>query len=222
MLSANALMTDGHLFQDELHWFAVLCRSRHEKLVSKSLANMGIANFLPTVSEVHYWSDRRKLVDTPLFPGYVFVQIPNLTGVQLRVLKTSGVVRFVGNQQGPLPIPEREISDVQVVLQQKVHCSPYPFLKLGQRVRICGGALDGIEGVLVGRDSDRKLVISIEIIQRSLAVSVYNLDVEPVESHATRGQMIPRLGFESRIGNQQSLRHLETVLQRNCFDAAPE
>ena len=179
-------MTDGHTFQDELHWFAVLCRSRHEKLVATSLSSMGIANFLPTVSEVHYWSDRRKPVDTPLFPGYVFVQIPNSTGAQLRVLKTSGVVRFVGNQQGPLPIPEQEISDVQMVLQQKVHCSPYPFLKLGQRVRICEGALDGIEGVLVGRDSDSKLVISIEIIQRSLAISVYNFDVQPVGGHATQ------------------------------------
>jgi transcription antitermination factor NusG len=173
------------MLQGEPEWYAVLCRSRHEKLVATSLSNMGIANFLPMVSEVHYWSDRRKLVDTPLFPGYVFVQILNSTGAQLRVLKTTGVVRFVGNRQGPLAIPEQEISDVQTVLEQKVHCSPYPFLKLGQRVRICGGALDGIEGVLVGRDSDSKLVISIEIIQRSLAISVYNFDVQPVGGRAT-------------------------------------
>ena len=185
MLRVSDKTAKDNAFQDEPRWYAVLCRSRHEKLVATSLANIGIANFLPIVSEVHYWSDRRKLVDAPLFPGYVFVQIPNSTEAQLRVLKTSGVVRFVGNRQGPLAIPEQEISDVQTVLEQKVHCSPYPFLKLGQRVRICGGALDGIEGVLVGRDSDRKLVISIEIIQRSLAISVYNLDVQPVESRAT-------------------------------------
>jgi hypothetical protein len=72
---------------------------------------------------------------------------------------------------------------VRAVLEEKVECSPYPFLQLGQRVRICGGALDGIEGVFIGRDSASKLVISIELIQRSLTVSVYNLDVEPVEGY---------------------------------------
>jgi transcriptional antiterminator NusG len=180
VLSVSDRTVSDNTVSNEPRWYALLCRSRHEKLVATALSNTGIANLLPTVSEVHYWSDRHKLVDTPLFPGYVFVQIAKATGAQLRVLKTSGVVRFVGNRQGPLAIPEQEISDVQTVLKQKVHCSPYPFLRLGQRVRICGGALDGIEGVLVGRDSDSKLVISIELIQRSLAVSVYNLDVQPV------------------------------------------
>jgi transcription antitermination factor NusG len=116
----------------------------------------------------------------PLFPGYVFVQIPNSAEAQLQVRKMSGVVQFVGNQQGAVPIRDKEINDVKAVLEQRVSYSPYPFLQLGQRVRIRGGAFDGIEGVLVGRDSASKLVISIELIQRSLAVSVYNLDVEPV------------------------------------------
>jgi transcription termination/antitermination protein NusG len=183
---------DVNIPQGDLYWYAVLCRSRHEKVIATSLATSGIANFLPMVSEVHYWSDRHKLVEAPLFPGYVFVQIPNSITAQLCVLKTRGVVRFVGNGQGPLAIPEEEISDVQTVLTQKVSCSPYPFLKLGQRVRICGGALDGIEGLLVGRDSDSKLVISVEIIQRALAISVYNLDIQPVESHATSSNQCHR------------------------------
>jgi transcription antitermination factor NusG len=96
----------------------------------------------------------------------------------------SGVVQFVGNQQGAVPIQDREINDVKAVLEQRVSCSPYPFLQVGQRVRICGGAFDGIEGVLIGRDSASKLVISIELIQRSLAVSIYNFDVEPVGAYA--------------------------------------
>jgi transcription antitermination factor NusG len=110
----------------------------------------------------------------------VFVRIPNSAEAHLRVRKTSGVVQFVGNRQGAVPIQDKEINDVRTVLEERVSCSPYPFLQLGQRVRIRGGAFDGIEGVLVGRDSASKLVISIELIQRSLAVSVYNLDVEPV------------------------------------------
>jgi len=141
---------------------------------------MGVTTFLPLVTEIHRWSDRHKSVDVPLFPGYVFVQIPAEREAQLRVLKTSGVVQFVGNQQGAVPIPDQEIASVHSVLEEKVDCAPYPFLQLGQRVRIRGGSLDGIEGILVRRDSACNLVISIELIQRSLAVSVCNFDVEPV------------------------------------------
>ena len=201
MLSVSDRTVSDNTLPNEQRWYAVVCRSRHEKLVATALSNTGIANLLPTVSEVHYWSDRRKLVETPLFPGYVFVRILDSTQAQLRVVKTSGVVRFVGNSHGPLEIPDKEINDVQAVLDQRTKCSPYPFLRLGQRVRICGGALDGIEGVLVGRDADRKLVISIEIIQRSLAVSVYNFDVEPVESRATRS----RWGLDLNTNDSWSL-----------------
>ena len=181
------------MLRDELCWYAVVSRSRHEKLVATALTNTGITSFLPVVSEMHSWSDRRKLVDVPLFPGYVFVQIPNLPEAKLSVLKTSGVVQFVGNRYGAVSITDKEISDVQTVLAQKLSCSPHPFLQLGQRVRIRGGALDGVEGVLVGRDSDSKLVITIELIQRSLAVSLYNIDVEPI------GSCSARIGADSRV-----------------------
>jgi transcription antitermination factor NusG len=153
-------------------------------MAATALTNTGVTAFLPVVSEMHSWSDRRKVVDVPLFPGYVFVQIPNSAEVKLRVLKTAGVVQFVGNRKGAVPIPDKEINDVRAVLDQKLGCSPYPFLQLGQRVRIRGGSLDGVEGILDRRDSASKLVISIELIQRSLAVSVYNFDVEPVSSCA--------------------------------------
>jgi len=165
----------------KLYWYAVVSRSRHEKIAVAALTSIAVTTFCPFVPEVHHWSDRRKLVDVPLFPGYVFVQIPNSAEAQLHVLKTSGVVQFVGNRQGAVPIEDEEISNVRAVLEQKIGCSPYPFVQLGQRVRIRGGSLDGVEGILVGRDSASKLVISIELIKRSLAVSVYNFDVEPVE-----------------------------------------
>jgi transcription antitermination factor NusG len=145
-----------------------------------ALTNTGITVFLPLVGEMHSWSDRRKLVEVPLFPGYLFVQIPNSAEAKVHVLKASGVVQFVGNRQGAMHIKDEEINNVKTVLEQKLTCSPYPFLRLGQRVRIRGGSLDGVEGILLGRDSDSKLVISIELIQRSLAVSVYNFDVEPI------------------------------------------
>lgn len=164
----------------KLSWYAVLSRSRHEKLAATALNNTGIVSFLPLVKEVHRWSDRRKLVEVPLFPGYVFVQIANSAEAKLQVLKARGVVQFLGNRQGPISIPDKEIDAVHTVLEEKVECSPYPFLQIGRRVRIRGGSLDGIEGILIRHDSSSKLVISIHLIQRSLAVSVYNLDVEPV------------------------------------------
>ena len=142
----------------------------------------------------------------PLFPGYVFVQIPNSPGARLRVLRNSGVVQFVGSRKGAIPIQNKEIADVRVVLEKKISCSPHPFLQLGQHVRIRGGSLDGVEGILVGRDSDSKLVISIELIQRSLAVSVYNFDVEPIGSYAGRmsdSRMEWQPGFNAK--NQPAL-----------------
>jgi transcription antitermination factor NusG len=177
-----------------LSWYAVVSRSRHEKVAATALDHKGIVSFLPIVSEVHHWSDRRKLVEVPLFPGYVFVQIPNSAEAQLQVLKTIGVLQFVGNRQGPVPIPDKEIAAVRAVLEENVACSPYPFLQVGQRVRIRGGSLDGIEGILIERDSASKLVISIELIQRSLAVSIYNFDVEAVGSSEDR----PHPFFETR------------------------
>jgi hypothetical protein len=103
-------------------------------------------------------------------------------------------VQFVGNRQGAVPIQDKEINDVRAVLERRVSFSPYPFLQLGQRVRICGGALDGIEGVLIGRDSASKLVISIELIQRSLALAVYNYDVKPIASCGAAGVVLQQSG----------------------------
>lgn len=196
-----------HEIANELYWYAVFTRSRHEKMAATALTNTGVTTFLPLVNEMHSWSDRRKLVDVPLFPGYVFVQIPKSGEAKLRVLKTAGVVQFVGNRKGAVPIQDKEINDVRAVLDQKLVCSPYPFLQLGQRVRIRGGSLDSVEGILLRRDSASKLVISIELIQRSLAVSVCNFDVEPVTSCAGRmsaDSRIDRLPFNVNVSRPLS------------------
>jgi transcription termination/antitermination protein NusG len=161
-------------------WYAVWTRSRQEKVAAAALRSADIPTFLPLVTEVHRWSDRNKAVTVPMFPSYLFVQIPASSDLHARTLRTPGVVGFVGNHSGPLAIPQQEIDSVRSVLSQRVDCSPYPFLRTGERVRIVGGALDGVEGTLVGRGPEAKLVISIELIQRSLAVSVYDFNVKPV------------------------------------------
>ena len=163
-----------------LSWFAVRTRSKCERKVALQLGEMQINCFLPTVKEVRLWSDRRKVIDTPLFPGYVFVRIPGEDKTRVSVLRTNGVVGFVGIQGQGIPIPDPEIENIQILLSSSVPFEPYPFLRVGQKVRIRGGYLDGIEGILAARNSDRSVVISVDLIQRALAVRVSGFDLEPI------------------------------------------
>ena len=164
-------------------WFAVHTRSRYEKKVAAQLAEKQIDSFLPTLKEVHHWSDRRKVVDQPLFPGYVFVRILADDSMRVSVLRTNGVVGFVGVQGYGIAIPDHEIENIQRVLSSEMQFGVYPFLRIGQRVRIRGGYLDGIEGILVAKNSDQSVVISVELIQRSLSIRVSGFDLEAVGSH---------------------------------------
>lgn len=161
-------------------WFAVHTRSKCEKKVAMQLGEMQINCFLPTVQEVRLWSDRRKVIAQPLFPGYVFVRIPAEDRTRVSVLRTNGVVGFVGIQRQGIPIPDVEIENIQILLSSKVPFEPYPFLRVGQRVRVRGGYLEGVEGILAAKNSDRSVVISVDLIQRSLAVRVAGFDLEPV------------------------------------------
>jgi transcription antitermination factor NusG len=164
----------------EALWYAVSTRSRQEKTAASMLENLEVAHFLPLIEEERHWSDRMQKVTLPLFPGYMFVQIARSCEFQLRVLKVPGIVDFVGNRNGPLAIPESEIEDVRALVSHGAGCSPHPFLEAGDRVRVVRGALAGIEGTLIRRGEQSKLVISVEMIQRAISVSVSISDVEPV------------------------------------------
>jgi transcription antitermination factor NusG len=161
-------------------WYAVHTRARHEKKVAGELERKGITAFLPSACEVRRWSDRRQVIDVPLFPCYVFVHTNLASGPRLGVLKTAGVLRFVGFHQGPVSIPDAQIEAVQVVLKKHLPVSPYGFINVGEKVRIRGGALDGVQGVLTGRNGSRRLIISIDLIQQSMAVVVEGYDIERV------------------------------------------
>lgn len=163
-------------------WYAIVSRARHEKAVAQMLTATGVDNFLPTMISLRRWSDRLKKVEMPLFPGYVFVNLPaGVLEAQTDVLRVAGVARFVGSQGSAAAIPDHEIEGVRALIAGEMDYSPYPFLKAGRRVRIRGGSLDGVEGIFVRHEKDDKVVISIELIQRSVAVSVSNFDIEPVE-----------------------------------------
>jgi transcription antitermination factor NusG len=161
-------------------WYAIQTRCRFERKVAAQLQNKGIETFLPLVKEVHRWSDRRQVIEKPLFPGYNFVRLADSPAQRLRVLQTPGVSGFVLMNGFPIPVLEWQLEDVRRLLANEIACRAYPFLKAGQRVRIRGGCLDGIEGILISENKDHSLVISIESIQRSLAIRIDGYDVEAV------------------------------------------
>jgi transcriptional antiterminator NusG len=162
------------------NWYAVQTRARHERVVAQRLREHGVTTFLPLVTEVHRWSDRRKSVELPLFGCYVFVKVPPTGQDRLRVLRMDGVFKFVGTRGVGTPIAEAQIDAVRTLIGQQVPWSSYPFLQIGQRVRIRGGALDGVEGILLSRNDDNTLVVSVDAIQRSLAVRIQGYDLEPI------------------------------------------
>lgn len=168
--------------QESPQWYAIRTRARHEKRVAHQLQDKGMVTYLPMLSEVHNWSDRRKDVDVPLFSCYSFVRLLHSAEAQLAVLRTPGVVGFLGTPGCASSIPDKQIEDIRTALAHNGACSRYPFLRVGQRVRVRGGSLDGIEGVLVALRDSRSLVISVGPILQSLAIRIEGYQVEIVSA----------------------------------------
>lgn len=167
------------VMQESSNWYAVQTRARNEKVIAERLQEQGLTTFLPLVTEIRTWSDRKKKVVLPLFSCYVFVKLVfGNNEARLRVYRTNGVFGIVSMRGEAIPIPEEQIEALRTVVTQQVSWSMHPFLKIGQRVRIRGGSLEGVEGVLLSRDGDRTLIISVDAIQRSLAVRIEGYDVE--------------------------------------------
>ena len=166
--------------QGELRWYALHTRARHEKAIERRLRDQGMETFVPITTEVHRWSDRKKKVEVPLFSCYVFVRSTLSAEDRRRVYQVESAHGFVGSRGVSLPIPDEQIESLQKVLTQSEPWRSYPFLKAGQRVRIRGGAMDGVEGVFLSENGDHSLIISIDAIQRSMAVRINGYDVEPI------------------------------------------
>jgi transcription antitermination factor NusG len=156
-------------------WYAACTRSNHEKCAATQLEQRSIEHFLPLYESVRKWKDRRKRLEFPLFPGYLFVRIP--LAERLRVLLTPGVVRLVGFDNRPAALPDEEIEALRTVLAHGVHSEPHPYLSVGRRVRITRGALAGMEGMLVRKKGRVRLVLSINLIRQSAMIEVDSADV---------------------------------------------
>ncbi len=164
-------------------WYAAYTYPRHEKRVAEHLAGRAVEFFLPQYETVSRWKDRRVRLTLPLFPGYVFVRIP--LPERLRVLEVPSIVRLVGSNGHPTPLPEDELEKLRNGLSGLLGAEPHPFLVTGRSVRIVRGPLEGLEGILLRRKGQYRLVLSLDLIQRSICVDVDVTDVVPAV-HAGR------------------------------------
>ena len=153
------------------NWYAIYVKSRHEFVAFNELQRKRIEAFLPLIKRISQWKDRRKLIEYPLFPGYVFVQVPDYPGAFLEVLKTRGVVSFIALEPGkPTPAVPEEIVSLKLLIESGNDIDIYPHLKEGTRVRVKNGPLKYAEGVLAKRENEYLFVVNIELLGRSVSV----------------------------------------------------
>ena len=167
-----------------LPWFAVQVKSTHEKRVTSLLQYQTYECFLPLYTSRRRWSDRIKRVKLPLFPGYVFSRFTPVD--RIPILKTPSVISIVGIGAIPTPIDECEIAAIQRAVASGFGLSPHPFLQVGQRVRINGGSLCGLEGLIADVRKRDHLILSVTLLQRSVAVEIDSAWVTPI--HTSRAE----------------------------------
>ena len=161
----------------EARWYAAYTSARHEKAVARQLDARQIDTFLPLYETIHFWKGRRAEVQLPLFPGYVFLRIS--PDERVRVLQVPGVAHLVGVRARPVPLADSEVEALRQLCSH-ARAIPHPFLSVGRRARVRGGPLAGLEGLVMRRKGNLHFVLSIELIQRSVAVEMDAADLEPV------------------------------------------
>jgi len=161
-----------------MRWFAVYTSSRHEKSAANHFADRKIETFLPLYRKTYRWPKRSAVtLELPLFPNYLFVHIS--LERRIAVLSVPGVLAIVGRGPAPAALPDEEIESLRDGLALKAF-EPYPYLVAGERVRIRSGVMEGMEGILVRRKNDLRVILTLQLIQRSVAVEVDCEEVEPV------------------------------------------
>jgi transcription antitermination factor NusG len=161
-------------------WFALRVKSRVERVVALAARNKGFEEFLPLYRSRRQWTDRTKSLDLPLFPGYVFCRLNPER--RLPILTIPGVLHFVGIGKIPVPIEESEIAGIRRAVESGLFTEPWPFLEVGQRVRLEAGPLAGLEGILVEARKQHKLAVSINLLKRSVAVAIERHWAAPLET----------------------------------------
>ena len=186
--------------EGRVEWNALYTRHQHEKPVAESLAGNGFDVFLPTYNVIRKWTDRKKQLSLPLFPCYVFVR-SNFER-RLRILRTPGVhflVMFAGR---PAPIPDLEMDAIRKAVESRLRVEPHPFLKCGDWVRVTSGPLADVEGILVRKKGSYRLILSAELLGKSIAVEIDAFSVKPLQHRSTAplsSSAQPELFAERRV-----------------------
>jgi transcription antitermination factor NusG len=165
---------------DEPAWWALYTRHQHEKTVAEVLAAKGLEVFLPLYHSMRRWKDRRKMISLPLFPCYVFVR--GGVNCRLPIVTTPGVCMILSKGDHASTIPEAEIEALRRAVENPLRVEPHPFLRCGERVRIRRGTLEGVEGILVRKKNSIRLILSVDMLARSVSVEIDAEDVEPVSA----------------------------------------
>lgn len=177
-----------HSAEEGTLWFALHVRTRFERAVARNLRGKGYEEFLPLFRRTSQWSDRKKEIELPLFPGYVFCRFnPHH---RLPILMIPGVNSVVGIGKTLMPVEERELDAIRAVLQSNAYCEPWPYLQVGQLVRVERGPLAGSEGIVTVMKNTCRLVISINLLQRSVAVEIDRECLTPISSAREGGQAV--------------------------------
>lgn len=160
-------------------WYAIYVKSRHEVVAYGQLQQRGVESYLPLIKKSRQWKDRRKMVEFPLFPGYLFVRVNPRPSEFVNVLKARGVVRLVSGEQGvPLPVPDPEIDSLRIMMENGDGLDIYPSLQEGRRVQVMRGPLRGASGVIVRKVGGYALIVNINILGRSIGVKLRSEDVD--------------------------------------------
>ena len=170
-------------------WFALRVKPRAEKCVATIARNKGFEEFLPLYQCRRRWSDRFKLVELPLFPGYVFCRFN--PQYRLPLLTIPGALHFVGLGKVPVPIDDAEIQAIQVLVGSGLQAEPWPFLDAGQRVRLEQGPLAGLEGLFIEVRKQHRIVVSVSLLRRSVAVEIERDWVTPLDA---AGRQMAQIG----------------------------
>jgi transcription antitermination factor NusG len=186
---------------DDSAWWALYTRHQHEKTVADMLTAKGFEVFLPLYESMRRWKDRKKLISLPLFPCYVFVR--GGLNRRLQVVTTPGVHMILSHGENFAVIPEVEIDGIRKTLEGSYRVEPHPFLKVGERVRVIRGTLEGVEGVLLRKKNMCRLVLSVAMVAQSVAVEIDAADVEPVVGRGVAGEL--SFGQSTEVGPVQGM-----------------
>ena len=164
-------------------WYALRVRSNFEKVVQQELRQLDVEDFLPVYLKKSRWSDRVKTLEMPLFPGYVFGRFD--PRYRLPILKLPGVVHILGNSSGPIPVDDAELQDIRRSVESGLPVTPWPFLTTGDSVVVEDGALSGLQGILLRVKDSCRIVVSLMLLQRSVAVELDRASIRPVRGSSS-------------------------------------